>query len=143
LQNKDHYKTVEGMVRYERNNKLIEGNADSGVRMQQRLHRSLPFIAELLTRLDTVGPEEYLYPFVRDVYMRTLSAHHSWVIRKTITFALRALPKRKELESMIIGSDEKNMARWRELSPSIEQAINKVFAKSDAFYKKYNVPELP
>ncbi|CAG0912996.1 unnamed protein product [Notodromas monacha] len=138
-----HYETVEGMVKYETELRLVEGNNESGVKMQQRLQRSLPFITELLTNIDSVDPNDYLYQFVRDAYYRTLAGYHSWIIRKTITIALRALPKRQDFETNITKSDPERLETWRKMAPTLQRLMNRVHAIGEDIYAKYNVPQIP
>lgn len=100
-----HYKTIQGMLDYEFENKLSlkktmgPKNIASGSRTLLRLHRALEFILEFMRRIKSGCDDDRMSDVAWDVYMETLANHHPWIVQKVAAIGVYMLPSRRKLIS--------------------------------------------
>ena len=99
---------------------------------------------DLVTEL--VGDEsKELKPCVSHAYDFALASHHGWILRKTIGVAINLVPYRKDFLKTISGKDDAAEAAAFVLPKFREflAVMNPVRESLWAFYRKYNLTELP
>ncbi|XP_063902226.1 ceramide-1-phosphate transfer protein-like [Zophobas morio] len=97
--------TLQSMVTYEKQNGLLKNDKKNGSRNLLRLNRALQFIGFLIRGLlDSDRPTHLV---ALDAYNDSLAPFHSWAIRKTVGFAVYAIPSKDILlKRMEITEDE-------------------------------------
>jgi hypothetical protein len=111
---------------------------NSGSRTLLRLHRALVFICQFLERLKFADHKVSSHKIGVESYESTLAKHHGWIIRKTVVFGMRALPKRETL----IGYMCKTPEHHERFVPFIKN-VEEVYNITQNIYSKYNLLNLP
>ncbi|ELU09811.1 hypothetical protein CAPTEDRAFT_28209, partial [Capitella teleta] len=93
---KSHYETVESMVQYETDSKVIK-DPGNGCRTLLRLHRALLFIMRLFEDTAKAETHDKMSHIARTAYTDTLAHHHTWLVRKAVGLAVYTLPSRSGL----------------------------------------------
>ena len=116
------YETFQSMIKYEESEKLLrDTKRPSGARTVLRLHRALQFFSEFMDELAQVPGSSGTSHLARDCYRKTLAPHHSWVIQKSASLAMYALPARDQLLSRSFGQSPDMSEQWQKQSETMMQ----------------------
>ena len=137
--NKENYKTVETMVKFETTNGLTskKSNPPNGSRTLLRLHRAMEFVALFIQK--TAQSEEKLSHVAYQAYHETLAKYHPWLIRKGVGLAVYTLPTRDHLLKDICSEPEEAATKLNNLQAQIEL----VYQTVQRIYCDYDVLNLP
>ncbi|KAM9445822.1 ceramide-1-phosphate transfer protein [Clarias gariepinus] len=144
-ENGTHYTTVQSMVKYELDNKLVDltkgGNYPaSGCRTLLRLHRALRWLQLFLESLRTSTENSKTSVMCSEAYNASLAQHHPWIIRKGAEMAFCTLPGRDAFfDVMNAGSHQEVIALLGEALPMIAE----VYQITEDLYAKNNLLDLP
>lgn len=144
-ENGSQYVTVQSMVKYELENKLVDltkggSHPESGCRTLLRLHRVLRWLELFLERLRTSSEDSKTSVMCTDSYNESLSQHHPWVVRKAAGMAFCMLPGRLAFfEVMNVGPPEQVVATLGEALP----LISEVYQITEDIYAQQNLLNLP
>ncbi|KAK5623430.1 hypothetical protein CRENBAI_014574 [Crenichthys baileyi] len=144
-ENGSQYATVQSMVKFELDNKLVDVDKkgicpESGCRTLLRLHRALRWLELFLERLRTSKEDDKTSVMCREAYNESLAQHHPWVVRKAAGMAFFALPGRPTFfEVMNVGPPEQVVAILGKAVP----LISEVYLITEELYLKHNLLDLP
>lgn len=144
-ENGSQYATIQSMVKFELDNKLVDVEKtgifpESGCRTLLRLHRALRWLELFLERLRTSKEDDKTSVMCREAYNESLSQHHPWVVRKAAGMAFFALPGRQSFfDVMNVGPAERVVAVLGEAVP----LISEVYLITEDLYQKHNLMDLP
>jgi len=106
------YDTVQSMVSYEIEHQiLLSQKGKNGCRTLLRLHRALDFCSQLLEGINGLKKEEKLSNITWEVYGRTLSNFHTWIVRKAVGMATYVLPTKQSLQEKMGNPSDEEAAR--------------------------------
>lgn len=137
---KDHYSTVEAMVKYEAAGGISSGKEPSGSRTLLRLHRALEFIVGLLEKFQVLGDKESTGPSAKSVYKETLGKFHPWLIQKGALLAIHYLPN---LEGLVEQTTIHSVGEFRTIIPETVRHGKRIYQITQDIYKKYDCLNLP
>ncbi|XP_007570844.1 ceramide-1-phosphate transfer protein [Poecilia formosa] len=144
-ENGPHYATVQSMVKFELDNKLVDVDKkgiypESGCRTLLRLHRALRWLQLFLERLRTSKEDDKTSVMCRDAYNESLAQHHTWLIRKSAGMAFYSLPVRPAFfEVMNVGTPEQVVDVLGKAVP----LLCEVYQITEELYQKHNLLDLP
>lgn len=144
-ENGSQYVTVQSMVAYELDNKLVDLNTrsdhpESGCRTLLRLHRALRWLELFLERLRTSSEDSKTSVMCAEAYNESLAQHHPWVVRTAAGMAFCVLPGRPAFfEVMNVGPPEQVVAVLGEALP----LISEVYQITETLYAQHNLLDLP
>ncbi|XP_026854495.2 ceramide-1-phosphate transfer protein [Electrophorus electricus] len=144
-ENGAHYLTVQSMVKFELNNKLVDftqsgSHPESGCRTLLRLHRALRWLQLFLESLRTSTEDSKTSIMCSEAYNESLAQYHSWFIQTAARLAFRTLPGRDAFfEVMNAGSQQQVVAMLGEATP----LISEVHQITEDLYAKNKLLELP
>lgn len=144
-ENGSQYATIQSMVKFELDNKLVDVEKtgifpESGCRTLLRLHRALRWLELFLERLRTSKEDDKTSVMCREAYNESLAQHHPWVVRKAAGMAFFALPGRQAFfDVMNVGPPERVVAILGEAVP----LISEVYLITEDLYQKHNLMDLP
>ncbi|MEQ2255348.1 hypothetical protein ILYODFUR_012982 [Ilyodon furcidens] len=144
-ENGSQYATVQSMVKFELDNKLVDVDKkgicpESGCRTLLRLHRALRWLELFLERLRTSKEDDKTSVMCREAYNESLAQHHPWVVRTAAGMAFFALPGRPTFfEVMDVGPPEQVVAILGKAVP----LISEVYLITEELYLKHNLLDLP
>lgn len=144
-ENGSQYATIQSMVKFELDNKLVDVEKtgifpESGCRTLLRLHRALRWLELFLERLRTSKEDDKTSVMCREAYNESLAQHHPWVVRKAAGMAFFALPGRQAFfDVMNVGPPERVIAILGEAVP----LISDVYLITEDLYQKHNLMALP
>ncbi|MEQ2307584.1 hypothetical protein AMECASPLE_019828 [Ameca splendens] len=144
-ENGSQYATVQSMVKFELDNKLVDVDKkgicpESGCRTLLRLHRALRWLELFLECLRTSKEDDKTSVMCREAYNESLAQHHPWVVRKAAGMAFFALPGRPTFfEVMNVGPPEQVVAILGKAVP----LISEVYLITEELYLKHNLLDLP
>ncbi|XP_074162702.1 ceramide-1-phosphate transfer protein [Sminthopsis crassicaudata] len=142
---KDNYSSLQAMVQYEMDNKLVDlqkrsEHPESGCRTILRLHRALHWLQMFLEGLRTSQEDCKTSVLCTDSYNTTLANYHPWLIRKAVTVAFCTLPSRNAfLETMNVGPPEEAVEMLNEAMPFICQ----VYQITQKLFEEHTLLDLP
>jgi len=141
-ENSAHYRTIQSMVNYERENEILTKTSDplSGSRTLLRLHRALEFVIEFLSKISSVGDEDKVASYAQDAYNTTLAKHHSWLIRKTANIAMYALPVKSTLMTQTCQQERDHA---HDLVDQVVASASFLYSSVQSLYEKENLLDLP
>uniref|UniRef100_A0A915KEV8 Glycolipid transfer protein domain-containing protein n=1 Tax=Romanomermis culicivorax TaxID=13658 RepID=A0A915KEV8_ROMCU len=144
-ENGHNYKTLQKMISYEKENKVLE-NTDliytNGSRTLLRLHRSLMFVVKLIDGVRLSSDDDKIAPLAKTAYDTTLAHYHPWLIRKGVHLAVYALPSRKRLVTDIAGSNLTTQEANRLMEMTVEIG-ERVYNAVEKIYADHNLHNLP
>lgn len=112
----------------------------SASRTLLRLHRTLLFISLFLRKFVEQESHEKPSVIAAEAYDKSLSPHHPWLIRKTVSVALVTLPGREDLLVRIYGEGR---PRDKEALLATLELIEQVHRVVDEFFSSNNLQALP
>ncbi|CAD5209263.1 unnamed protein product [Bursaphelenchus xylophilus] len=136
--NKDEYSTVITMVSTECND--AETPREKGSRTLLRLHRALEFLTLFVKQIYD-NEEESTSEIFRKSYDETLSRHHTWIIRKSVSFASKMVPGREQL--LRIMFEDKTFDEAKETITQFLQITSIVYRRVHTIYQERNLLALP
>lgn len=143
------YETFQSMIKYEESEKLLrDTKRPSGARTVLRLHRALQFFAEFMDELAHVPGSSATSHLARDCYRKTLAPFHSWLVQKSASLAMYALPDRDQLlcrsfssgdeqpdtesdMSQLWDKQSETMMQLARLSRQVYEMVQKLFAENN------------
>ena len=130
---KEKYTTVQSMMSYELEENTVNSgkSSPSGSRTLLRLHRALEFVLEFMKKLGESEENAKTSVIATDVYHRTLSNHHTWIVRKMAGVAMYVLPSKKSLIGMMCKQDSD------EVSMLLEQVCHAGFPVYETIQNLY------
>jgi hypothetical protein len=137
----DNYFTVKSMVFHECGDK-DSAPKERGSRTLLRLHRALAFITVFVEGIHKSSEDSSTKEIFRESYEKTLSHHHSWLIRKSVSFASHTIPNRTELIEIIF----KNVEDHDQLDAVATEFLNEmknVYARVQLIFETHNLLNLP
>lgn len=142
------YETFQSMIKYEESEKLLrDTKRPSGARTVLRLHRAMQFFSEFMDELSQVPGSSPTSHLARDCYRNTLAPHHSWLIQKSASLAMYALPSRDQLLSRSFGScDPQSDDQWNKQSETMKQVARlsrQVYDLVQDLFAENSLLELP
>ncbi|XP_051895440.1 ceramide-1-phosphate transfer protein isoform X2 [Pristis pectinata] len=143
--NGNEYETIQSMVKYEVNHKLVDlkkqgEHCNSGCRTLLRLHRALKWLQLFLEKLRVASDDSKTSVLCAESYNESLANYHSWIVRKTAVFAFYLLPNRADFfEIMNMGTTEKVVATLGEAVP----LISKAYDITQDLYAQHDLLDLP
>ncbi|KAF7696222.1 ceramide-1-phosphate transfer protein [Silurus meridionalis] len=144
-ENGPQYLTIQSMVKYELDNKLVDltkggSHPESGCRTLLRLHRALLWLQLFLESLRTSTEESKTSALCSEAYNASLAQYHPWIIRKAAGVALCTLPGRDAFfDVMNAGSHQDVITLLGEALPQISE----VYQITQDLYAKNNLLDLP
>ncbi|XP_042213484.1 ceramide-1-phosphate transfer protein-like isoform X2 [Homarus americanus] len=147
----DYYYSIQSMIEYEReNNLLTSSDQQSGSRTLLRLHRGLEFITGFFSEIHKATDETGLGTISSELYGRTLSKHHNWVLAKTVSTVLLMMPtKQTIIERVVLGSkpitggNSAIRAHNEALMPKVIDVMNSIYNLTQKLYEDYGLLDLP
>ena len=140
----DHFITVQSMVEYEVANDLTTTKTTSGLLSGSitllRLHRSLQFFAKFLDKVANMDNDAKCSDVASEVYGKTLSEYHPWLIRQAAYLAMRSLPLKRDLIENYIKQTHEEA---KELVPLLVEAMSEVYNIIQALYEEKSLLNLP
>ncbi|KAI0989310.1 hypothetical protein GJ496_003919 [Pomphorhynchus laevis] len=155
-----NYATVQKMIQYECGDK----NDQHGTRQFLWLHRANEFVVEFLQALRAnvlfhnkhqftkeeidwkqceyildQWKDKETHDIVWNVYMATLSKHHSWITHQIVHVASYATPSSKEMLKIFGGDSKTNLLQLNKLTVEIIDKARQDFVNLDAYLEKMNV----
>ncbi|XP_069774865.1 ceramide-1-phosphate transfer protein [Narcine bancroftii] len=144
-ENGSEYETIQSMVKYEVNHKLVNlkrrgDHWDSGCRTLLRLHRALRWLQLFLEKLRVACDDSKTSVLCAEAYNDSLANFHPWIVRKTAILAFHFLPSRAEFfEIMNMGTTENVEATLGEAIP----LLSKAYDITQDLYAQYDLLDLP
>lgn len=147
-----HYETLKSMVEYEeKENLLRDKKRPSGARTILRLHRALKFFSTFIREVSLVEDSACTGPLARECYKKTLAKYHTWLIQKTASVAMYALPTRDGLvEKAFLKTDFESsgdkQAEWKRHSDEMDKMAkfaDRVYDLVDEYFNEKNLHDLP
>ncbi|XP_047448824.1 ceramide-1-phosphate transfer protein-like [Mugil cephalus] len=144
-ENGSQYATVQSMVKYELEAKLVDLTEtdkypESGCRTLLRLHRALRWLELFLERLRTSTEDSKTSVMCSEAYNESLTQHHPLVISKAAGTAFCMLPGRPAFfEVMNVGSPEQVVVVLGEALP----LISEVYQITEDLYARHKLLDLP
>lgn len=137
----NNFSSMKNMVKYEEeNNLLTDSKYVSGCRTLLRLHRGLDFLRNFLKRVGELQSHEHTNNVGQEVYRDTLGKYHPWLVRKGASMAMYILPTREVLLKRVCGE---NCDSALECLPSMLEATNEVYNRTEAYFLEKNLLNLP
>ncbi|XP_004070945.1 ceramide-1-phosphate transfer protein [Oryzias latipes] len=139
------YFTVQSMVKYELENKLVDlkkagSHPESGCRTLLRLHRALRWLELFLERLRTSQEDGKTSAMCAESYNESLAQFHPWVVRKAAGLAFCMLPGRLAFfEVMNVGTPDQVVAMLGEALP----VVTEVYQITQELYAKHDLLDIP
>lgn len=139
---KEHFKTMKGMIGYERSSNLLyKSGYTSGSRTLLRLHRGLGFLLMFLTKVHQLKMTDSTREAGRDAYDKMLAPYHSWFVRSGATVAMYSLPtKEVMIRRICLGT---NASQCTSMFPDILAGMNKVYRCVQSHYEENGLLNLP
>ncbi|XP_060708169.1 ceramide-1-phosphate transfer protein [Hemiscyllium ocellatum] len=143
--NGQKYLTIQSMVKYEVDNKLVDltkrgDHWDSGCRTLLRLHRALRWLQLFLEKLRVASDNSKTSVLCTEAYQDVLAKYHPWIVRKAATVAFYMLPSRANFfEIMNMGPTEKVVAILGEALP----VVAKTYDITEDLYSQHGLLDLP
>lgn len=140
------------MVEYEeKENLLRHKKRPSGARTILRLHRAMKFFSLFMSEVSQVEDSVCTGPLARDCYKKSLANYHTWLIQKTASMAMYALPTRDGLvEKAFVKSDIESsgdkQAEWKKHSDEMDKMAkyaDKVYEVVEGYFDSKNLHDLP
>uniref|UniRef100_H2Z781 Glycolipid transfer protein domain-containing protein n=1 Tax=Ciona savignyi TaxID=51511 RepID=H2Z781_CIOSA len=147
--NSEHYETVEKMIKFEKENNLINRQqAPSktvtayGSRTLLRLHRALKFLLILIGKLAHNEDEGKVSLMGYNAYHSSpMSKYHPWIVQKAVGLAVYMLPDRSTfIKKMCQDLTEQQIA---DTMGVCSESMDAVYEFTNALYSKYDVMEIP
>ncbi|XP_059808003.1 ceramide-1-phosphate transfer protein [Hypanus sabinus] len=144
-ENGQEYRTIQSMVKYEVDNKLVDlkkrgDHWDSGCRTLLRLHRALKWLQLFLEKLRVASDDSRTAVLCTEAYNDSLANYHPWIVRKAAVLAFNLLPGRADFfEIMNMGTAEKVVATLGEAVP----LISKTYDITQDLYAQHDLLDLP
>ncbi|XP_041443321.1 ceramide-1-phosphate transfer protein isoform X2 [Xenopus laevis] len=141
-----HYRTVTSMVKYELENEVVNfkelppNHVPSGCRTLLRLHRALKFLEVFLYNLGMSVGRDKTSEMCADAYRKTLSHHHSWLIRQVAEVAFLALPPLEDMYKVVCVSHHKEAKIV--LLTTVDDIV-KVYNITQEVYTEHGMLDLP
>nr|XP_020441234.1 ceramide-1-phosphate transfer protein [Monopterus albus] len=139
------YVTIQSMVKYELENKLVDqkkqgSHPESGCRTLLRLHRALRWLELFLERLRTSTEDSKTSFMCAEAYNESLAKYHTWMVRTAAGMAFHMLPGRPAFfEVMNVGPPEQVVAILGKALP----LISEVYQITEDLYAQHNLLDLP
>lgn len=144
--NRESYKTVKSMIKYELENEVVNfeylpsDRVPSGCRTLLRMHRALKWLEVFLYKLGTSPGQERTSEMCADAYHKTLSHYHSWFIRQVAEVAFLALPPLEEMYKLVCVQ---NHTEARVVLLTTVNSIVKVYNITQELYTVNKMLDLP
>nr|XP_002129818.1 ceramide-1-phosphate transfer protein [Ciona intestinalis] len=147
--NKEHYETIEKMILFEKENKLVNfKSAPSktvtayGCRTLLRLHRALKFLLILIGKLAHNEDEGKVSLMGYNAYHASpMAKYHPWIVQKAVGIAVYMLPDRTTfLKKMCQDLSDEEMAKTMGVC---SESMDAVYEFTNALYSKYDLTEIP
>ncbi|XP_032904184.1 ceramide-1-phosphate transfer protein isoform X1 [Amblyraja radiata] len=144
-ENGSQYKTIQSMVKYEVDNKLVDvkkrgDHWNSGCRTLLRLHRALRWLQLFLEKLRVASDDSNTSVLCAEAYNDSLANYHQWIVRKSAVLAFHFLPGRADFfEVMNMGTTEKVVETLGEAVP----LISKAYDITQDLYAQHGLLDLP
>jgi len=146
-ENGDKYLTVQSMLQYEIDNKLIKPKAkdtNTGTRNLLRLHRALEYIIAFLEGVPDLENDEKCCPLSQEAYKKTLMKYHPWVVQKAANLAMHMLPTKGGLIEKICDFDDvEALKKATETLRKSVAAMKKVYEVTQECYAEKDLLGLP
>ncbi|KAK5647031.1 hypothetical protein RI129_005495 [Pyrocoelia pectoralis] len=140
----DNYKSTKKMIEYEKNNQLLDKKGfTSGSRTLLRLHRGLDFLRVFLKSVAELKDNENTSAVGRAAYDKTLSHHHTFIIRNGARLAMHTMPTREQLLKKICGENEEDIKRTVTILPQMLDVTTIVFDRIENLYTIHELHTLP
>lgn len=141
------YETVQSMIDYEIENKMIKPKAKdepTGTRNLLRLHRALEYINAFLEAIPALAMEDKCCPVSQEAYKKTLIKFHPWVVQKAALLAMHMLPTKEGLIQKICDhNDENAIQKAKEDLEGAVAAMKKVYDVTQEAYSQKDLLALP
>ncbi|KAB0797769.1 hypothetical protein PPYR_08762 [Photinus pyralis] len=142
--NSQNYTTVKQMIEYEKQTKLLDRkDFTSGSRTLLRLHRGLDFLRVFLKGVSELKDNENTSPVGRAAYDKTLSHHHTFVVRNGARLAMHTMPTREQLLKKLCGENAEEIERTITTLPKMLDVTTVVFDRIDNLYTVHELHTLP
>ncbi|KAK4880324.1 hypothetical protein RN001_008470 [Aquatica leii] len=139
----DNFRTAKKMIEFEKENQLLDKKGyTSGSRTLLRLHRGLDFIREFLRNVHGLKDSDNTAAVCRAAYDRTLSHHHTFMVRSGAKLAMHTMPTREQLLKKLCGNEE-SIRDALEMLPKMLDVTSVVFDRIDNLYTTHDLHTLP
>lgn len=140
----ENYRSAKKMIEYEKNNQLLDKKGfTSGSRTLLRLHRGLDFLRVFLKSVAELKDNENTSAVGRAAYDKTLSHHHTFVIRNGARLAMHTMPTREQLLKKLCGENEEDIKRTVIILPEMLDVTTIVFDRIENLYMVHELHTLP
>lgn len=141
--NSQNYTTVKQMIEYEKHTQLLDKkDFTSGSRTLLRLHRGLDFLRVFLKGVSELKDNENTSPVGRAAYEKTLSHHHTFVVRNGAKLAMYTMPTKEQLLKKLCGENAEEIQRTVTTLPKMLDVTTVVFDRIENLYTVYGLHTL-
>ncbi|KAM9312184.1 ceramide-1-phosphate transfer protein-like [Gastrophryne carolinensis] len=145
-ENANSYRTINSMIRYETENKVVNfkylpsDRVPSGCRTLLRMHRALKWLEVFLYNVATSPSKDKTSEMCAEAYHKTLAHHHSWFIRQIAEVAFLAMPSLQDMYKVVCVQDH---AEAKFVLLTTVDTITKVYNITQELYMTNKMLDLP